>query len=75
MEINYQSKESVLTPLIICFPEPISYESEKVVHWSYNATVLEDGKKVMIEVVKYVENIEDVSGMTRSRRMFALASL
>ena len=31
LEITYQSKENVVTPLIICFPGPIMYESDKAV--------------------------------------------
>lgn len=49
LEITYQSKESVLIPLIISLPGPIMYESDKDVPWRYNSIVLEDGKKVMIE--------------------------
>ena len=35
----------------------------------------EDGKKVMIEETRFIENIVNVSGMTRSRRMFTPAPL
>ena len=75
LEITYQSKESVVTPLIICFPRHIPYESHKIVPWRYNATVSENGKEVMIEANRSVENITDVSGMTRSGRMFSPAPL
>lgn len=60
-----------MIPLIICLPVLIPYESDKVVPWRYNAPVLEDGKEVMIEAVRSVENIADVSGMTRSGCMIA----
>lgn len=69
--INYQSKESDVTPLIICFPGSILYESDKVVPWRYNATMLEDGKEVMIEATQSAKNIADVSDMTRNGRMFS----
>lgn len=64
-----------MTPLIIYFPGLVPYESDKVVPWRYNATVLEDGKEVMIEVDRSVDNVADVSGMTISGRMFAPAPL
>lgn len=63
-----------MTPLIICFPGPISYESDKVVPCRYNTTVLEDGKEVMVKVAQSFENIADVIGMTRSGRMFTPTS-
>lgn len=44
LEINYHNKESALTPLVICLPGPISYESDKTIPWRYNATILEYGK-------------------------------
>lgn len=62
LKINYQSKESGVTPLIICLPGPILYEFDKVVTWRYNATVLEDGKEVMIEACRFVENIAYLVG-------------
>lgn len=64
-----------MTPLIICFPGSIPYESDKAVPLRYNATMLEDGKKLMIEATRSIENIEYVSGITRSGHMFAPAPL
>lgn len=75
LKINYQCKESVVTPLIIFLPGLIMYESDKVIPWRCNATMLEDGKKVMIEAARSIENIADVNGMTRSGRMFSPAPL
>lgn len=50
------------------------YESNKVVPYKYNATVLEDGKEVHIPSFSSVVNIVDVSGMTQSDRVFAFVA-
>lgn len=75
LKITYQNKESVATPLIICLPGPSLYESDKVVPNRYNAVVLEDGKEVIIEAARSIENIANFSCMTRSGHMFSLAPL
>lgn len=49
------------------------YRSDKAVSYKYNATMIEDGKKVIILAFPYVMNIVDVSGVTLSGRVFATA--
>ena len=46
-ELEYHSKPAV-TPLVISFPGPIPYKSDKVVPYKYNATILEDGVEIPI---------------------------
>lgn len=50
------------------------YESDKVIPYKYNATMLEDGKEVPIPSISSVVSIVDVSGVTRTGRVFASAA-
>ncbi|XP_050890962.1 uncharacterized protein LOC127096434 [Lathyrus oleraceus] len=69
--IAYNSQKSVVSPLVIRLAGPTPYESDKVVPYKYNSTMLEDGKEVPIPPLSSVINIVDVSGVTRSGRVFA----
>lgn len=53
---------------------PTPYESDKVVPYKYNATMLEDGKEVPIPSFSSVVNITYISGVTQSGRVFAFAA-
>lgn len=70
-EITYHSQQSTMDPLIICLAGPTPYESDKAVPYKYNATMIEEGKKVPIPASLAIGNIADTSGMTRSGRVFA----
>lgn len=61
--------------MVIRLVGPTLYESDKVVPYKYNATMLEDGKEVHIPSFSSVVNIVDVSGVTRSGRVFAFVAL
>ena len=50
------------------------YESNKVVPYKYNATMMEVGKEVLIPSFQSVVNIIDVSGVTRSGRVFVVVA-
>src|SRR3954464_6679002 len=69
VEIGYYGKASV-EPLVICLPGSIPYSSDKAVPYRYNTTMLESGKEVEIKPLSSVENITDVSRVTRSGRVF-----
>lgn len=70
--IAYSSQNYVFSPLVIRLAGHTPYESDRVVPYKYNATMLEDGKEVPIPSFSSVVNITDVSGVTRSGRVFAL---
>lgn len=69
--IAYNSQKSVVSPLVICLEGPTPYESDRVVPYKYNSIMLEDGNGVLIPSLSSVVNIADVSGVTRSSRVFA----
>jgi hypothetical protein len=48
----------------------VSYSSDKAVPYRYNVVALEDGKEVPLPSTSVV-NIADVSGLTRSGRIFS----
>ena len=70
LEVEYHGKPAI-TPLVISFPGPIPYKSDKVVPYKYNATILEDGVEVPIQPMPDVGNIAKNSRVTRSGRVFA----
>ncbi|KAI5416164.1 hypothetical protein KIW84_041274 [Lathyrus oleraceus] len=49
---------------------PVSYSSEKAVPYRYNAVVVENGKEKSLPSSSVI-NIADVSGLTRSGRVFS----
>ncbi|XP_058729509.1 uncharacterized protein LOC131601660 [Vicia villosa] len=69
VEIGYYGKAAVET-LVICLPGAVPYNSDRVMPYRYNAPMLEGGKEVEIKHLSSVENIENVSRMTRSGRVF-----
>lgn len=71
--ISYNGQKSVVSPLVIRLDGPTSYEYDKDVSYKYKATMLEDGKEVPIPSFSSVVNIANVSGGTRSGRVFAAA--
>jgi hypothetical protein len=64
------SKQKAYPTLIIKPAGPVPYSSNKVVPYHYNAVALEDGKEVPLPSTSVV-NIADVSGLTRSGRVFS----
>lgn len=66
-----------ITPLMITVPAPFSFDNTKVVPWNYDSKVFLYGQEVKEEPTKPEEagmNITGVGGITRSGRVFALAS-
>lgn len=53
---------------------PTPYESDKVVSYKYNATMVENGKEVPIPSPSLVVNIADVSGVTQNGRIFSIVA-
>ncbi|XP_050889418.1 uncharacterized protein LOC127094655 [Lathyrus oleraceus] len=72
--ITYDGQKTVVSPLVIRLVAPIPYESDKSVPYKYNSTMIEDGKELPIPNFPSVVNITDVSGVTRSGRVFAVAA-
>ncbi|KAI5389777.1 hypothetical protein KIW84_075179 [Lathyrus oleraceus] len=64
------SKQKVSPALIIKLAGPVPYSSDKAIPFLYNAVVVEDGKEVPLPSSSVV-NIADVSGLTRSGRVFS----
>ncbi|XP_050918505.1 uncharacterized protein LOC127135924 [Lathyrus oleraceus] len=73
--IAFNSQKSVVSPLVICLAGHTPYESDIVVPYKYNATMLEDGKEIPIPSLSFIVNIADVSGVIWSCRVFAYVSL
>lgn len=69
VEVGYYRKV-VVKPLVICLPGTVSYSSDKVLSYKYNATILEDEKEVEIQPLPSTMNITYISGMTRSGHAF-----
>ncbi|KAI5406029.1 hypothetical protein KIW84_052693 [Lathyrus oleraceus] len=69
--IKYDSSKQKASPSLIIKPaSPVPYSSEKAVPYRYNVVSLEDGKEVPLPASSVV-NIADVSGLTRSGRVFS----
>ncbi|KAI5427000.1 hypothetical protein KIW84_032430 [Lathyrus oleraceus] len=49
---------------------PIPYASDKVVPYQYNTTMIENGQEVPLPVVDSVVNMDDITKVTRSGRVF-----
>ncbi|KAI5445735.1 hypothetical protein KIW84_013822 [Lathyrus oleraceus] len=64
------SKKKVSPTLVIKPAGPVPYSSNKVVPYRYNSVMLEDGKEVPFPSTSVVR-ISDVSGVTRSGRIFS----
>ncbi|KAI5388222.1 hypothetical protein KIW84_074058 [Lathyrus oleraceus] len=69
--VRYDGSKKKVSPSLIIKPAgPVSYSSDKVVPYRYNAVALEDGKEVSLPSTSIV-SISDVSGVTRSGRVFS----
>ena len=72
--IAYDGQKNDVSPLVICLAGPTPYESDKVVPYKYNTTMVEDDKEVPIPAFPYILNIVDVSGVTRSGQVFVVVA-
>ncbi|KAI5418509.1 hypothetical protein KIW84_042946 [Lathyrus oleraceus] len=69
--IRYDGSKQKVSPTLIIKPAgPVPYSSDKAVPFRYNPVVVEDGKEVPLPSSSVV-NIADVSGLTRSGRVFS----
>ncbi|KAI5436705.1 hypothetical protein KIW84_022997 [Lathyrus oleraceus] len=69
--IKYDGSKQKVSPALTIKPAvPIPYSSEKAVPYRYNAVALENGKEVSLPSSSVV-NIADISGLTRSGRVFS----
>ncbi|XP_050897131.1 uncharacterized protein LOC127103946 [Lathyrus oleraceus] len=71
LKITFDGHNSIISPLVIYLSGPTPYQSDKFVPNKYQATMIEDGKEVPLPSMPSVVNIIDVSGVTRSERVFA----
>jgi len=69
VEINLVNQRPVVTPLVICVPEPKPYASERAIPYNYNATMLENGREVPIPPLPSVVNIAEDSRVLRNGRV------
>src|ERR1051325_5226900 len=69
IKVKYNNPRVSVSPLIICLPGPVPYDSNKAVLYQYNATMMENGKEVPIPTLSSVVNIAEVSRVTRSGRV------
>ncbi|XP_050876207.1 uncharacterized protein LOC127079897 [Lathyrus oleraceus] len=67
VEIIYDSRKTSASPLVISFPGPVPYKSDKAIPYKYNATMIEDG---VVVPLPSVVNIVDVSRVTKSGCVF-----
>ena len=72
--IACDGQKTVVSPLVIHLEGPTRYESDKVMSYKYNATMMEDGKEGHIPAFSSIVNTVDVSGVTRSGQVFAAAA-
>ncbi|KAI5405524.1 hypothetical protein KIW84_052349 [Lathyrus oleraceus] len=69
--IRYDGSKQKVSPSLIIKPAgPVPYSSDKAVPFRYNPVAVEDGKEVSLPSSSVV-NIADVSGLTRSGRVFS----
>ena len=68
--IEYHSKPTVAL-VVICLSGPVPYESDKVIPYKYNATILEDCLEIHIQPFSDFKNIVEASRVTRSGCVFA----
>ena len=69
--IKYDGSKQKASPSLIIKPAgPVPYSSEKAIPFLYNAVAVEDGKEMPLPSSSVV-NITDVSGLTRSGRVFS----
>ncbi|KAI5407420.1 hypothetical protein KIW84_053614 [Lathyrus oleraceus] len=69
--IKYDGSKPKVSPSLIIKPAgPVPYSSEKAIPFRYNAVAVEDGKEVTLSSSSVV-SIADVSGFTRSGRVFS----
>lgn len=70
LEITFDSRNSAKSPLVIYLAGLAPYQSDKAVPYKYQATMIKDGKEVPLPSMPSAVNIADVSGVTRSERVF-----
>ncbi|KAI5436686.1 hypothetical protein KIW84_022989 [Lathyrus oleraceus] len=69
--IRYDGSKQKVSPSLVIKPAgPVPYSSEKAIPFRYSAIAVEDGKEVSLPSTSVV-NIADVSGLTRSGRVFS----
>lgn len=71
LEITFDSRNSMISPLVIYLPGPAPYQSDKAVPYKYQATMIKDRKEVPLPSIPSFINIANVSGVTRSGCVFA----
>lgn len=57
------------TPLVICSPEQIPYTSQRTIPYNYEYAIIEDGKKIPLDLPIPVDNIAESSQILRSGRI------
>ncbi|KAI5411746.1 hypothetical protein KIW84_056714 [Lathyrus oleraceus] len=69
--IRYDGSKPKVSPSLVIKPAgPVPYSSDKAIPFRYNPVAVEDGKEVSLPSTSVV-NIADVSGLTRSGRVFS----
>ncbi|KAI5395417.1 hypothetical protein KIW84_061843 [Lathyrus oleraceus] len=72
--IKYDGSKQKVSPSLIIKPAgPVPYSSDKAIPFRYNDIAMEDGKEVTLPSSSVV-SIADVSGLTRSGRVFSAPS-
>ncbi|KAI5447250.1 hypothetical protein KIW84_014921 [Lathyrus oleraceus] len=68
--IRYDGSKPKVSPSLIIKPAgPVPYSSDKAIPFRYNPVAVEDGKEAPLPSTSVV-NIADISGLTRSGRVF-----
>ena len=57
--------------MVIFLPGSVPYESDRVVPYKYNATIMEDGMEYPIQPLSDIKNTAEASRLTRSGRVYA----
>ena len=57
MEIIYDIRKTSTSPLVISFPGPVPYKSDKAIRYKYNATIIKDGVEVPLPSVVHIIDV------------------
>src|ERR1051325_7529847 len=70
VEVEYNGPRVTDSPLVICLPGLVPYDSDKAVPYQYNTTMMENGKEIPIPTLSAVVNIAKIGRVTQSGRVY-----
>src|ERR1051325_8344354 len=70
VEVEYNGPRVPDSPLVICLPGPVPYNSDKAIPYQYNTTMMENGKEKPLPTLPTIVNIGEIGRVTRSGRVY-----